>query len=136
MNASIALAMNPGDGGNAANHDLDDVRLAAGGDSLEPLRCVAVVSDRGRTEYDLVHLVEADRGLVAYPLGKGSRALKRCGLTKALAGVPGVVLKQARKHLALLEQQQRMDGPQLGLFDQGVYEEHEVEEKSSSITLS
>jgi len=32
MNASIALAMNPGDGGSAAHHDLDDVRLAAGGD--------------------------------------------------------------------------------------------------------
>ncbi|MBT8041193.1 MAG: DNA mismatch repair protein MutS [Xanthomonadales bacterium] len=46
----------------------------------------------------------------------------------ALAGVPNAVLKQARKHLALLEQQQRAEGPQLGLFDQGVYDEHEVEE--------
>ena len=33
----------------------------------------AVVSERGRTEYDLVHLVEArDGSLTAYPLGKGS----------------------------------------------------------------
>ena len=32
MNASIALAMIPGDGSSAAHHDLDDVRLAAGGD--------------------------------------------------------------------------------------------------------
>jgi len=34
-----------------------------------------VVSARGRTEFDLVHLVEADDGLVAYPLGKGSGSL-------------------------------------------------------------
>jgi DNA mismatch repair protein MutS len=53
----------------------------------------------------------------------------------ALAGVPAVVLKQARKHLALLEQQQRMDGPQLGLFDQGVYEDHEVEEEEREDAL-
>jgi RNA polymerase sigma-70 factor (ECF subfamily) len=32
MNASIALAMNPGDDRSAAHHDLEDVRLAAGGD--------------------------------------------------------------------------------------------------------
>ena len=36
----------------------------------------------------------------------------------ALAGVPPTVLQQARKHLALLEQQQRGAEPQLGLFDQ------------------
>jgi DNA mismatch repair protein MutS len=53
----------------------------------------------------------------------------------ALAGVPAAVLKQARKHLAMLEQQQRMDGPQLGLFDQGVYEEHEVEEEEREDAL-
>ena len=53
----------------------------------------------------------------------------------ALAGVPAAVLKRARKHLALLEQQQRMDGPQLGLFDQGVYEEHEVEEEEREDAL-
>ena len=45
------------------------------------------------------------------------------------------MLKQARKHLALLEQQQRMDGPQLGLFDQGVYEDHEVEEEEREDAL-
>lgn len=32
MNARLALAMNPGDGGSAAHQDLDDVRLAADGD--------------------------------------------------------------------------------------------------------
>jgi DNA mismatch repair protein MutS len=36
----------------------------------------------------------------------------------ALAGVPAAVLQQARKHLVLLEKQQRADQPQLGLFDQ------------------
>jgi len=40
----------------------------------------------------------------------------------ALAGVPATVLQQARKHLALLEKQQRAEEPQLGLFDQPVYE--------------
>jgi DNA mismatch repair protein MutS len=53
----------------------------------------------------------------------------------ALAGVPAVVLKQARKHLALLEKQQRTEDPQLGLFDQGVYEEHEVEEEEREDAL-
>jgi DNA mismatch repair protein MutS len=36
----------------------------------------------------------------------------------ALAGVPAGVLRSARKHLDLLERQQRADEPQLGLFDQ------------------
>jgi DNA mismatch repair protein MutS len=31
--------------------------------------------------------------------------------------VPGTVLAQARRHLERLEQQQRADGPQMGLFD-------------------
>jgi DNA mismatch repair protein MutS len=53
----------------------------------------------------------------------------------ALAGVPAVVLKQARKHLALLEKQQRAEDPQLGLFDQAVYEEHEVEEEEREDAL-
>ncbi len=43
----------------------------------------------------------------------------------ALAGVPGSVLKQARKHLALLEKQQRAGEPQLSLFDPPVFEEPE-----------
>jgi len=41
----------------------------------------------------------------------------------ALAGVPAAVLQQARKHLALLERQQRAEGPQLGLFDPVPFEE-------------
>jgi len=36
----------------------------------------------------------------------------------ALAGIPELVLERARHHLAELEQQQRRDSPQLGLFDQ------------------
>ena len=40
----------------------------------------------------------------------------------ALAGVPATVLQQARKHLALLERQQRAEEPQLGLFDQPAQE--------------
>jgi DNA mismatch repair protein MutS len=45
----------------------------------------------------------------------------------ALAGVPKSVLNQARKHLALLEKQQRAEEPQLGLFDQAVFDEPEVD---------
>jgi DNA mismatch repair protein MutS len=36
----------------------------------------------------------------------------------ALAGIPRTILNRARKHLALLEKQQRAEEPQLGLFDQ------------------
>jgi DNA mismatch repair protein MutS len=45
----------------------------------------------------------------------------------ALAGIPKTVLNQARRHLALLEQQQRGDEPQLGLFDQAAHVEPEEE---------
>jgi DNA mismatch repair protein MutS len=41
----------------------------------------------------------------------------------ALAGVPRSVLTRARKHLAVLEEQQRRDEPQLGLFDPSSYDE-------------
>jgi DNA mismatch repair protein MutS len=37
----------------------------------------------------------------------------------ALAGIPGTVIEQARRHLDLLEQEQRPQSPQLGLFDAG-----------------
>jgi DNA mismatch repair protein MutS len=49
----------------------------------------------------------------------------------ALAGIPGSVLGQARRHLALLEKQQRPATPQLGLFDQATVPEefeHEPEQ--------
>ncbi len=50
----------------------------------------------------------------------------------ALAGVPATVLQQARKHLALLEKQQRADEPQLGLFDQAVFEAEDAAEVSEA----
>jgi len=46
----------------------------------------------------------------------------------ALAGIPKTVLRQARQHLATLEQQQRVDEPQLGLFDQVAFVESEEPE--------
>jgi len=46
----------------------------------------------------------------------------------ALAGIPAAVLNQARRHLALLEKQQRSETPQMGLFDQLVAPEVVVEE--------
>jgi DNA mismatch repair protein MutS len=50
----------------------------------------------------------------------------------ALAGVPATVLQQARKHLALLEKQQRADEPQLGLFDQAVFEVEDAREDAGA----
>jgi DNA mismatch repair protein MutS len=50
----------------------------------------------------------------------------------ALAGLPASVLRQARKHLALLERQQRVDEPQLGLFDEAAQEAPEGVEESSA----
>jgi DNA mismatch repair protein MutS len=46
----------------------------------------------------------------------------------ALAGIPNAVLNQARRHLALLEKQQRSETPQLGLFDQLVVPEEPLGE--------
>jgi DNA mismatch repair protein MutS len=50
----------------------------------------------------------------------------------ALAGLPPSVLRQARKHLALLERQQRPDEPQLGLFDEAAAEAPEAAQESSA----
>ena len=52
----------------------------------------------------------------------------------ALAGVPAAVLQQARKHLALLEKQQRAEEPQLGLFDQAVFGAEEAAEEGAADT--
>ena len=46
----------------------------------------------------------------------------------ALAGIPASVLRQARRHLALLEKQQRAETPQLGLFDQAEASQEVAEE--------
>jgi DNA mismatch repair protein MutS len=52
----------------------------------------------------------------------------------ALAGIPGSVLRQARRHLALLEKQQRPATPQLGLFDQAaVPDESEYESEQPNL---
>jgi DNA mismatch repair protein MutS len=46
----------------------------------------------------------------------------------ALAGIPTAVLNQARRHLALLEKQQRAESPQMGLFDQPMVPEEYLNE--------
>jgi putative molybdopterin biosynthesis protein len=51
----------------------------------------AVVSERGRTEYDLVHLVEGERGLVAYPLGKGSGSVTTFSRADGFYAIPADV---------------------------------------------
>lgn len=49
----------------------------------------------------------------------------------ALAGIPASVLKQARGHLAKLEQQQHAGEPQMGLFDQAAFLETEEADESA-----
>ena len=53
----------------------------------------------------------------------------------ALAGVPGTVLAQARRHLERLERQQRGDGPQMGLFDAATDVEIDFEEADETDAL-
>jgi len=54
----------------------------------------------------------------------------------ALAGIPAAVLRQARQHLATLEQQQSADEPQMGLFDQAAFfEPAEIEESQENEAL-
>ena len=45
--------------------------------------------------------------------------------------MPRTVLTRARKHLALLEKQQRAEEPQLGLFDQPAYLDEEAEPETA-----
>ncbi|MHC4134035.1 MAG: molybdopterin biosynthesis protein [Planctomycetota bacterium] len=67
---------------------------ARAGLAPDPVRTVAAVlprtvtSDRGRTEYDLVHLVSRDDGLVAYPLGKGSGSVTTFSRADGFLAIP------------------------------------------------
>jgi DNA mismatch repair protein MutS len=75
-----------------------------------------------------VHLQAVEHGdrIVFLHSVKDGPASQSYGLqVAALAGIPRTVLNQARKHLALLERQQREETPQMGLFDQAVEEEPE-----------
>jgi len=47
-------------------------RMETGALSKRARLARAVTSVKGRTEFDLVHLIDSETGLVAYPLGKGS----------------------------------------------------------------
>jgi putative molybdopterin biosynthesis protein len=51
----------------------------------------AVVSERGRTEYDLVHLVGGPGGTVAYPLGKGSGSVTTFSRADGFHAIPAQV---------------------------------------------
>jgi len=48
-------------------------------------------SGRGRTEYDLVHLVQGDDGLVAYPMGKGSGSVSTFSRADGFHAIPASV---------------------------------------------
>jgi len=51
----------------------------------------AIASQRGRREYDLVHLVRSDSGLVAYPLGKGSGSVSTFSRADGFHAIPAAV---------------------------------------------
>jgi DNA mismatch repair protein MutS len=66
-----------------------------------------------------LHAVEHKERIVFLHSVQKGPASQSYGLqVAALAGIPTVVLQQARRHLALLEKQQRSETPQMGLFDQ------------------
>ena len=70
---------------------------ARAGLAADPVRTVeavvprAVASDRGRTEYDLVHLVQGADGLVAYSLGKGSGSVTTFSRADGFHRIPAAV---------------------------------------------
>jgi len=83
-----------------------------------------------------LHAVEhKDRIVFLHSVQEGPASQSYGLQVAALAGIPATVLKQARQHLAALEQQQRADEPQMGLFDQTAFvepdEEAEPEENSA-----
>jgi len=71
-----------------------------------------------------LHAVEhKDRIVFLHSVQEGPASQSYGLQVAALAGIPASVLKQARQHLATLEQQQRADEPQMGLFDQAAFVE-------------
>jgi putative molybdopterin biosynthesis protein len=56
--------------------------------SVEATLPRAQVSQRGRQEFDLVHLVEGKDGLVAYPLGKGSGSVSTFSRADGFHAIP------------------------------------------------
>jgi DNA mismatch repair protein MutS len=69
-----------------------------------------------------LHAVEhKDRIVFLHSVQEGPASQSYGLQVAALAGIPSTVLKQARGHLATLEQQQRADEPQMGLFDQAAF---------------
>jgi putative molybdopterin biosynthesis protein len=59
--------------------------------TIEAVLPRAVASDRGRTEYDLVHLVQGEASLVAYPLGKGSGSVTTFSRADGFHAIPAHV---------------------------------------------
>ena len=61
---------------------------AIGPETRRARLAVPLRSQRGRREYDLVHLVPGDSGLVAWPLGKGSGSLTTFARADGFHAVP------------------------------------------------
>ena len=97
-----------------ATHYFELTRLAEDEDSVANVHLQAV---EHKDRIVFLHSVQAGPASQSYGLQ-----------VAALAGIPAAVLNQARRHLALLEKQQRAETPQLGLFDQLVAPEEVVDE--------
>jgi len=100
-----------------ATHYFELTRLAEDEDSVANVHLQAV---EHKDRIVFLHSVQAGPASQSYGLQ-----------VAALAGIPAAVLNQARRHLALLEKQQRAETPQLGLFDQLVAPEEAVDEAAS-----
>jgi DNA mismatch repair protein MutS len=83
-----------------------------------------------------LHAVEhKDRIVFLHSVQEGPASQSYGLQVAALAGIPASVLKQARQHLATLEQQQRTDEPQMGLFDQVAFVEPDEEIEPAEDTV-
>jgi DNA mismatch repair protein MutS len=100
-----------------ATHYFELTRLAEDEDSVANVHLQAV---EHKDRIVFLHSVQAGPASQSYGLQ-----------VAALAGIPATVLNQARRHLALLEKQQRAETPQLGLFDQVMVAEEILDETTA-----
>ncbi len=101
---AVFLARNIGAYTLFATHYFELTQLAGKEDSVENVHLQAVE--------------HKDRIVFLHSVREGPASQSYGLQVAALAGIPASVLRQARKHLALLEKRQRDESPQLGLFDQ------------------
>ncbi len=118
---AVFLARNIGAYTLFATHYFELTQLAGKEDSVENVHLQAVE--------------HKDRIVFLHSVREGPASQSYGLQVAALAGIPASVLRQARKHLALLEKRQRDESPQLGLFDQADSSAHVAEEPAEADPL-